>query len=230
VDPIVRTTGAVAIRWLPQAQGAFGPRTPNARTAPSAHRLLAARSRSASGHWGSIACGSEVGVGGSGARFASLLPMQETAGPIERFMVGDHAELDRFLAASERDDGTIDQPTYTQFRHDLLRHIAMEEKVLLPYARARRGGEALPLAFQLRRDHTEIAKLLARPPSIERLATLREILGRHNALEEGPDGLYAACDELAGRDASSIVERLRAQPHVPLAPYYDGPPHRARPR
>jgi hypothetical protein len=156
--------------------------------------------------------------------------MQEAAGRIERFMVADHAELDHGLAMAERADGTIEEPMYTWFRHGLLRHIAMEEKVLLPYARARRGGEALPVAFQLRRDHGEIAKLLVRSPSIALLARLREILGRHNALEEGPGGLYATCDELAGEEAPSIVERLRAQPRVPLAPYYDGPPHRVRPR
>jgi hypothetical protein len=158
----------------------------------------------------------------------SVRVMQETAGRLERFMVADHAELDRLLAASERADGTIEEPMYTRLRHDLLRHIAMEEKVLLPYARVRRGGEPLPLAFQLRRDHGEIAKLLVRSPTRELLAKLRELLGRHNALEEGPAGLYAACDALAGAEASSVVERLRAQPRVPLAPYYDGPPHRAR--
>ena len=37
--------------------------------------------------------------------------------------------------------------------------------------------------------------------------------------------LVAACDELAGAEAPELVERLRAQPRVPLAPYYDGPAH-----
>jgi hypothetical protein len=149
------------------------------------------------------------------------------SGPIERFMVADHAELDRFLAHAEREDGAIDEDVYARFRHDLLRHIAMEEKVLLPYARERRG-EALPLAFQLRRDHGEIARLLTRSPSGDLLEQLREILGRHNALEEGPDGLYASCDSLAGEEGHAIVARLRAQPRVPLARYYDGPPHQPR--
>ena len=33
---------------------------------------------------------------------------------------------------------------------------------------------------------------------------------------------------LAGDDAPAIVERLRRQPKLPLAMYYDGPSHRRR--
>jgi hypothetical protein len=47
------------------------------------------------------------------------------------------------------------------------------------------------------------------------------VLARHNPLEEGADGLYAACDAFAGADANAIVERLRAQPEAPQAPHYD---------
>ena len=154
--------------------------------------------------------------------------MQDTVGLIEQFMVEDHARLDRLLASCERDDGAIDTANYTRFRHDLLRHIAMEEKVLLPDARARRNDERLEMVFQLRRDHSEVAKLLVRSPTLGGLAALRELLGRHNALEEGPGGLYATCDALAGDEAEAVVERLRAQTRVPLAPYYDGPFHGER--
>lgn len=146
-------------------------------------------------------------------------------GEIERFMTADHVRLDGLLAASERADGSIDEDLYSRFRHDLLRHIAMEEKVLLPDARARRGGEPLALAGALRRDHGAIAKILVRSPTPARLAELRELLGRHNALEEGTRGLYALCDGLAGAESSRVVARLSAQPAVPLAPYYDGPAH-----
>jgi hypothetical protein len=155
--------------------------------------------------------------------------MSERVGPIEQFMVADHAALDRLLANSERGDGSVDESTYTRFREGLLRHIAMEEKVLLPFARLRRGDAPLPVAAQLRRDHGEIAKLLVRSPSAGLLASLREILGRHNPLEEGSGGLYAACDALtSGDDTRLLLDRLLAQPSVPLAPYYDGPPHRTR--
>jgi hypothetical protein len=149
-------------------------------------------------------------------------------GPIELWMVDDHARIDRRLGASQRPDGSIDAGSYALFRHDLLRHIAMEEKVLLPFARATRAGEPLPIARSLRADHGEIAKLLVRSPAASIVAALRELLGKHNALEEGPGGLYATCDALAGDEAVLVVARLRAQPSVPLASYYDGPPHGRR--
>jgi len=149
-------------------------------------------------------------------------------GPIERFMTEDHVRLDQLLLASERAEGTVEESAYASFRHDLLRHIGMEEKVLLPLARARRGGEPLEIAPALRRDHGEIAKLLVRAPSRANNDRLRELLGTHNQLEEGPDGLYATCDALADEEAKSVVERLQLQPRVPLAPYYDGPLHSRR--
>jgi hypothetical protein len=101
----------------------------------------------------------------------------------------------------------------------------MEEKVLLRYAREKRGGEPLPLARQLRADHGEIAKLLVPTPTAAIIDTLRELLHCHNTLEEGPGALYACCDALARSDAFRVVDRLRALPTVPLAPHYDGPEH-----
>jgi hypothetical protein len=149
-----------------------------------------------------------------------------SVGPIERFMVEDHVRLDRLLEAAEAIEGAIDADAYARFRHDLLRHIAMEEKVLLPYARAKRGGEQLPVARSLRADHGQIAKLLVHSPTSTVIRSLCELLGRHNPLEEGPGGLYAVCDALAGEEASAVVAQLRAQPQVPVAQYYDGPLHR----
>jgi hypothetical protein len=154
--------------------------------------------------------------------------MNAAIGDIERFMAEDHVRLDHVLAASEGPGARIDEESYARFRRGLLRHIGMEEKVLLPYARTRRGGEPLAIAARLRQDHGEIARLLVGSPSPERIAALRALLVRHNPLEEGADGLYAVCDALAGDEASSVVAQLRAQPEVPLAPYYDGPPHRPR--
>jgi hypothetical protein len=106
----------------------------------------------------------------------------------------------------------------------------MEEKVLLPYARDQRGGQPLPIAGALRKDHGEIAGLLVRSPTPDLCAKLRAVLARHNPIEEGPDGLYAVCDALAGNEADQVVDRMKAQPDVPMAPYYDGPlHHRNRP-
>lgn len=142
-------------------------------------------------------------------------------------MVEDHVAIDESLRAVDA-HGAIDHAAFEDLRRGLLRHIGMEEKVLLPFARAKRGGVAMPIAAALRADHGEIAKLLVRSPTAEGLADLRELLERHNPLEEGEDGLYAACDRLAGMETLSLVERLRAQPFPPLARYYDGPLHLPR--
>lgn len=154
-----------------------------------------------------------------------MFALAATVGPIERFMVEDHVRLAGLLEAATSGP-VIDAEAYARFRHDLLRHIGMEERVLLPDARARRAGVPLEVAALLRADHGEIAKLLVRSPSVTLVDALRELLARHNALEEGPDALYAQCDALAGKEATAVVDRLRAQPSVPLAKYYDGPLHR----
>ena len=61
------------------------------------------------------------------------------------------------------------------------------------------------------------------------LAALRELLAKYNLLEEGPGGLYAICDELAGDDESSaLLAQLRDLPRVPVAQHYDGPSHKLR--
>lgn len=144
-------------------------------------------------------------------------------GPIEAFLTEDHVRIDALLARADRGDGTVDAEPYAEFRQGLLRHIAMEEKILLPYAKTRRSGEPLPIAAVLRKDHGQIAALLVPSPTPDLCDQLRAVLARHNPLEEGPQGLYATCDSLAGAEAAEVVERLRAQPRVPTAPHYDGP-------
>jgi hypothetical protein len=144
-------------------------------------------------------------------------------GPIELFLTVDHVRIDELLAKADPGDGTIQVEAYSTFRQTLLRHIAMEEKVLLPYVRAERGGLPLPIAAALRKDHGQIAALLVPSPTRAICAELRAIFVRHNPLEEGSEGLYATCDALADGEAEQVVERLKAQPQVPMAPHYDGP-------
>lgn len=146
------------------------------------------------------------------------------AGPISTFLVADHARLDAFLRqASAARPGEVDRSSYGAFRAGLLRHIGMEEKILLPAARRARGGEPLPIAAELRRDHAALASLLVPTPTPEILDAIRELLDVHNPLEEGPEGLYAICDALLAAEADIIAEKLRAAPEVPVAPHFDGP-------
>ena len=145
-----------------------------------------------------------------------------SGGAITRFLSDDHARLDGLLAASVL-RGAVDPAPYAAFRAGLLRHIALEEKILLPAAREARGGAPLAVARRLRVEHGAIAALLVPSPTPELVRELRSILDPHNVLEEGPDGLYAECDALLAARAGELVARMRDYPPVKVAGYYDGP-------
>jgi hypothetical protein len=144
-------------------------------------------------------------------------------GPLYQFLQQDHSRLDDLLRRADAVSNSIDLDAFALFRGGLLRHIAMEEKVLLPEARRIRNGEPLPLAKQLRADHAALAGLLVPTPTHEIIATIRKVLSEHNPLEEEPGGLYETCEGLAGAEADSLVARIRAMPAVALARHFDSP-------
>jgi Hemerythrin HHE cation binding domain len=144
-------------------------------------------------------------------------------GPLYRFLADDHARLDGLLQRAVADAGEINHAAYAEFRAGLLRHIGMEEKVLLPAAQRWRGGVPLPIAAKLRLDHGALAALLVPTPTPAIIAALRTILAAHNALEEDPGGLYDTCEQLTGAEAGEPLAQLQAAPTVPVAPYSDGP-------
>jgi hypothetical protein len=115
----------------------------------------------------------------------------------------------------------VDEAADLEFRAGLLRHIAMEEKVLLPFARKRRNGEALPIARRIRLDHGALAALLIPTPTPETVRTIRRILSEHNPIEEGAGGLYETCEQLAGADTDELLEDLRSVPEVKLKAHVD---------
>jgi hypothetical protein len=135
---------------------------------------------------------------------------------IQRLLGDDHARLDRLLAR-----GGADTAAYAAFRSGLLRHIGMEEKVLLPAARRARGGEPLPAASRLRLEHGALAALLVPSPRPAIVRAIAGILARHNPIEEGPDGVYAECERLVGADLDSLVAELEAYPEVPVSEHVD---------
>lgn len=145
------------------------------------------------------------------------------AGPLTAWFAADHARLDGFLRRSVADPRAFDRDAFETFRSGLLRHIALEEKFLLPRARKARGGEPLPVARRLRVDHGAIASLLVPTPDAQIVAELRSILEPHNAVEEGPGGLYETCDHLLAPEVDDVLERIRAYPDVKAAPHNDGP-------
>lgn len=115
----------------------------------------------------------------------------------------------------------MDARLFEEFRGGLLRHIGMEERVLIPAARRALGGDPLPVARRLRLEHGAIAALLVPTPTPAVVERIRSVLGPHNALEEEPGGLYETCDRLLGGEAAGLLEVLRAFPAIPLAPHQD---------
>jgi hypothetical protein len=145
-----------------------------------------------------------------------------TRGALYELLQQDHARLDELLRRADAGPA-IDADSFAAFRGGLLRHIAIEEKVVLPEARRLRGGEPLAIARQLRADHAALAALLVPSPTRDIIATVRKVLSEHNPLEEGPGGVYDACEALAGAELDALVVRARAVPEVRLARYFDGP-------
>lgn len=143
------------------------------------------------------------------------------AGQIHRWLADDHRRIDRLLDGALADPEHIDAAAYAQFRAGILKHIGMEEKVLLPAAQKRRCGEPLPIAARLRLDHGALAALLVPPPSVAVVAAIRRILKLHNRLEEDTGGLYDQCEEIAGSDADEILSRLQKFPDVKVLPHVD---------
>lgn len=150
-------------------------------------------------------------------------PEKKKTGAITEFLVEDHRRLDGLLQAAVAHPSTVDNRAYAQFRAGLLRHIGMEEKILLPAAQRRSGGESLPIAAKLRLDHGALAPLLMPTPTSAILAAIQGILVDHNVLEEGATGLYETCDTLAGSEGEPILAALRAAPDVAVMRYNDSP-------
>ena len=145
------------------------------------------------------------------------------SGKIHRYLAGDHELLEALLERAMSDPANIDAAAYSQFRSGLLKHIGMEEKVLLPAAQKLRGGEPLPGASKLRLDHGALAALLVPPPTALRVAAIRAILKAHNPIEEDPAGIYDQCEELAGAEAGEILRLLQNFPEVKVLPHVDSP-------
>ncbi len=144
------------------------------------------------------------------------------AGNIYRYLAEDHRRMEALLARAAEESGSAGLAAYSEFRAALLRHIGMEETILIPAARRARGGERLPMADRLHLDHSALAALLVPPPTVEILAVIRAILSCHNALEEGEGGFYETCERLAENDQGALLEKLRQFPIPRLRPNVPG--------
>ena len=141
---------------------------------------------------------------------------------IHQYLSNDHARLDALLAQAIASADHIDDVAYRELRLGLLRHIAMEEKVLFAYVRAQHDDSVEHVIKILHDDHAAIASLLVPPPTHALIATLQRVLDEHNPLEDGPGGFYDHCDR-AAPDPQALIARMDAIPAVRASQYLDEP-------
>ncbi|HBP86156.1 MAG TPA: hemerythrin domain-containing protein [Nitrospirales bacterium] len=144
-------------------------------------------------------------------------------GIVQHYLAEDHARLDNLLHRAIDQQEKIDHQAYREFRMGLLRHIAMEEKVLFPTIQRLRSGSPLPLTDKLRLDHGALGTLIMPTPTRAIIESIRMILDSHNGLEEGSEGVYVQCEQIAGVEIEDLLRRLQAVSPVSVADYSDTP-------
>lgn len=97
-------------------------------------------------------------------------------GALADFLAADHDRLDALFVKARASGERIDLDAYEAFRRGLLKHVGMEELILLPAAR-RLSGAAAPLAARTRLEHAALTSLLIPAPTAEILAVLRAVPG-----------------------------------------------------
>jgi hypothetical protein len=100
--------------------------------------------------------------------------------------------------------GAIDMKPCAEFRKGLFRHIAMEEKIVVPTIARLQDGRQAATAERLRLDHGALVALLVPPPTPSIVLTLRSILEVHNAFEEQEGGFYQLLEQLAGPEIEKV--------------------------
>ena len=139
------------------------------------------------------------------------------------YLSGDHERLDSLLTRAAEGEGGIDLAPYAEFRQGLLRHIGIEERIILPAVARFQNGKQAEVAQRLRLDHGALVALLVPLPSAGIIETIRSILEAHNPLEEDAGGLYELVQKLAGSEADGLLAKVEAYPEVPSLPFNDKP-------
>jgi hypothetical protein len=136
---------------------------------------------------------------------------------LREFLTADHRRLDALLELSGAGREAAELAAYDEFRRGILKHIGIEEKILLPAA-ARLRGTPLPQAARLRLDHGAIVSLLMPIPTPSIVRALRTVLAAHNPIEEGDGGVYDICEKLAAAEHHELLGKIRGAPEVPTHP------------
>ncbi len=132
------------------------------------------------------------------------------------YLTSDHRRLEALFAAA-LEPGEVDLARYDEFRIGLLRHIAIEETIVLPLVREHKGS-----FFADRQLHLEHA-LLVPPPTPEVTRALAALLKKHNLLEETDRTLYDTLDDCCRDKHPELVRRLAEHPAPPLSKNINNP-------
>ena len=144
-------------------------------------------------------------------------------GPLYEYLTNDHNMLDALLDFAIEEPGVIEMEAYSDFRKRLLRHISIEEKIVLPAIERWQGGKKAPMADRLHSDHGAIVSLMVPPPTRPLIRTLQSIFTAHNPIEEGEGGLYELFENLAGSEMDKYLELMKSAPEVRVLPHNDRP-------
>ncbi|HVN30232.1 MAG TPA: hemerythrin domain-containing protein [Candidatus Binataceae bacterium] len=133
---------------------------------------------------------------------------------LQQFLTDDHRRLDALLERTGNCASAEELAAYDSFRRGILKHIGIEEKIMLTAA-ARLHGAPLEQAARLRLDHGAIVSLLMPLPTPAIIHALRTVLSAHNPIEEGDAGVYDVCDKLTISEHDELMAKVHAAPEVP---------------
>ncbi len=139
--------------------------------------------------------------------------------PIYQFFTNDHRRIDKLLDKATQNLDDLQMDYYHQFRTGLLKHIKMEEKILFPAAQKANGNIPLPLAGKLRLEHGALTSLMVVPPTPAVIKVLRDVLDKHDLLEEERGGMYDICEKLTEAETNNLLRQLENVTEVPVHPY-----------
>lgn len=138
-----------------------------------------------------------------------------------------HHQLRAELSACLATNG-LDVAAFDLFRHHLLWHVSVEERVVMP-SLIRALGRPPDDRPGLRKDHAGIAALCVPRPEREWVENLRDLLDEHYRVEEAPGGFLSRCDEvLVSTLNDRVVADIEEHPTLTLAPFRKGPSVRAQ--
>ena len=138
---------------------------------------------------------------------------------LNTFFEADHRRIEELFDRATANVEHVDDAVYAEFRRGILRHIAMEEKYVIPAILAGRDGTPLHIARQLHFEHGAIAALLVPPPGKGVIEVLRRVLIHHHHLEEGTGGLYESCEHYASSVVEDVLKKSEGLPDVPVLPH-----------